>query len=551
MSTFYMHKDSSKSESSINLSQKKVLVVEDFFSFRLTLKNMLRSFNITDIDEAASGEEAIRKIAVRRYDIILCDYNLGPGKDGQQVLEEAKHREYINYTTIFMMVTAENTLDMFMGALEYQPDHYLMKPFTKDVLEKKIVDLIRKKENLKDIDQAIEKRDHTTVVKLCEELIEKNVKNLSELLKLKGEFLIKAERYQEAEAFYTKVLGMGNLPWASLGLGRVKFDTGHYEESKDIFEKIIAKNNKLMPAYDWLAKAHEKMGQFQEAQQILMQATELSPRAILRQKALGNLAYTNNDLSIAEKAFKETIKQGKYSYFKSPTDYTTLAKVLTDKGTAEDGIKVLSDAQKEFPDNPEAAMQISLVECFTYNTMNKPAEAAAAAKKALNASQAFEGRLPPDMELDMAKAFFLTGDSAKGTDLVRRIVQSNHEDQDKIGQVQKMFKDLHMESQGDEIVSVARDEIISLNNEGVRLVREGNLHQAIDYFRRAAHKLPENKIINANAAQALILYMKKFGEKERLLESVKQYLDRVTEIDPSYRDLARLNEMYHELLGQG
>jgi tetratricopeptide (TPR) repeat protein len=551
MPTYYKHKDPKKLEIAVDLTKKKVLVVEDFFSFRLTLKNMLRSFNITDIDEAASGDEAIRKIVVKRYDIILCDYNLGPGKDGQQVLEEAKHREYINYTTIFMMVTAENTLDMFMGALEYQPDHYLMKPFTKEVLEKKILDLIRKKENLKDIDQAIEKKDNTTVLKLCEELIESNVRNLSELLKLKGEFLIKAERYQEAEAFYTKVLGMGNLPWASLGLGRVKFNTGHYEESKGIFENIITKNNKLMAAYDWLAKTYEKMGKTQEAQQILMQATELSPRAILRQKALGNLAYANKDLLTAQRALKETIKQGKYSYFKSPSDYTTLAKVLTDSGIAEDGIKVLNEAQKEFPDNPDAEMQIALVECFTYSKMNKKAEAASAAQKAWSAAKAFEGRIPPDAEMDMAKAFFLTGDTVKGTDMIRRLVQSNHEDQELIGNVQKMFKDLHMESRGDEIVSVARDEIISLNNDGVRLVREGNLHQAIEYFKKAAQKLPENKIINANAAQAMILYMKKFGEKERHLDSVKEYLDRVRDIDPSYRDLTRLYEMYNNLLGQG
>jgi tetratricopeptide (TPR) repeat protein len=145
----------------------------------------------------------------------------------------------------------------------------------------------------------------------------------------------------------------------------------------------------------------------------------------------------------------------------------------------------------------------------------------------------------------------LTGDMVKGTDMIRRLVQSNHEDQEMIGNVQKMFKDLHMESRGEEIVSVARDEIISLNNDGVRLVREGNLHQAIEYFKKAAQKLPENKIINANAAQAMILYMKKFGEKERHLDSVKEYLDRVRDIDPAYRDLTRLYEMYNNLLGQG
>ena len=53
----------------INLKTKKVLVVDDFFNFRLTLKNMMRSLGIMYIDDAANGEEAVRKMAVRQYDI--------------------------------------------------------------------------------------------------------------------------------------------------------------------------------------------------------------------------------------------------------------------------------------------------------------------------------------------------------------------------------------------------------------------------------------------------------------------------------------------------
>ena len=135
------------SQQNINLKTKKVLVVDDFFNFRLTMKNMMRSFDVIYLDDAGSGEEAIGKMAVRKFDIILCDYNLGQGKSGQQVLEEGKFRGYINYSTIFIMVTAENSLEMIMGAAEYQPDDYLMKPFAKEILGKKIKHLIERKEN--------------------------------------------------------------------------------------------------------------------------------------------------------------------------------------------------------------------------------------------------------------------------------------------------------------------------------------------------------------------------------------------------------------------
>ena len=118
-------------------SRKKVLLVDDFRNFIITMRNMLASLGFVIIDTANDGEEAVSRIMSRRYDIVLCDYNLGPGKDGQQVLEEVKQRQLLSPLTIFMMVTAENSLEMVMGAAEYQPDEYLIKPFTKQVLEKR------------------------------------------------------------------------------------------------------------------------------------------------------------------------------------------------------------------------------------------------------------------------------------------------------------------------------------------------------------------------------------------------------------------------------
>ena len=533
--------------STINLKKKKVLVVEDFFNFRLTMRRMLRSFNINDIDEAADGEDAVKKLSYKKYDIILCDYNLGAGKDGQQVLEEAKFRGYIDYSNIFIMVTALNTTDMVMGALEYQPDDYLIKPFTKMTLEKKLRDSIRKKENLKNIERAIEKNDYANAIAICDELIRSNTRNRTELLKLKGEILTKKGDYTEAAVFYEDVLSMGNLPWAMLGLGKSKFITGDYDAAKDIFEKIIAKNDKNVAAYDWLALTHEKMGNPKEAQKVLQDAILISPKAILRQKALGNIAYKNKDYITAEQSFKEAVKQGKHSFFKSPSDYTSLAKVFVERNVPEEGLKVLNDAAKEFINSPEAALQISVTESLVYKRMNREKDARKALAKATQLSTTLPDTLPFNVELDFAKAFFLTGNEDSGKAIVRRLIQSNHEDQELISDVQAVFRDLNIAEKGREIISMARNEIIKLNNEGVRLVREGNLSKAIEFFEQAAANLPTNKVINANAAHAIILYMQKNGSESLLLDKAMKYLDRVKNIDPAYKDLENLMKMCNNL----
>jgi len=109
----------------------------------------------------------------KSFDIVLCDYNLGEGKDGQQVLEEAKEDSLLPYSSIFIMTTAENSMEMVMGAAEYQPDDYLSKPFTKQVLQTRLKRLL-------------------AALSLCEKQLALQPGNRFELLKLKGELSIKA-----------------------------------------------------------------------------------------------------------------------------------------------------------------------------------------------------------------------------------------------------------------------------------------------------------------------------------------------------------------------
>ena len=116
-------------------SNKRFLVVDDFSDFRSSVKAMLTQMGAQHIDVAASGAEAIALCGKTRYDIILHDYNLGDGKNGQQVLEELHQRKLIGPHCIFVMVTAESSQAMVMAALEYEPDAYLTKPFNRASLQ--------------------------------------------------------------------------------------------------------------------------------------------------------------------------------------------------------------------------------------------------------------------------------------------------------------------------------------------------------------------------------------------------------------------------------
>ena len=140
---------------SASLTQARILVIDDFQGMRTMLRDFLRAMGVTRVDTAANGKEAISQLRYARYDIVICDFNLGQGANGQQVLDEARMHDHIGVSTIWVMVTAEKTTDMVMGAAEVKPDDYLLKPINQKLLETRLEKLIVRKQTLRGIEEAM------------------------------------------------------------------------------------------------------------------------------------------------------------------------------------------------------------------------------------------------------------------------------------------------------------------------------------------------------------------------------------------------------------
>ncbi|MFT7110752.1 MAG: CheY-like chemotaxis protein, partial [Psychrobacter glaciei] len=71
------------------LAGKRILAVDDLVESRSAMKKMLVILGASNVDVAMDGDEATHYILNNDYDLIISDYNLGRGRDGQQILEEA------------------------------------------------------------------------------------------------------------------------------------------------------------------------------------------------------------------------------------------------------------------------------------------------------------------------------------------------------------------------------------------------------------------------------------------------------------------------------
>lgn len=100
-----------------------ILIIDDEKSIRKTLNEIL-SFEGYKIDEAADGEEGLKKFREKNYDLVLCDIKM-PKLDGIEFLEQAKE---INDGTPIIIISGHGNIETAVEAVKKGAFDYISKP---------------------------------------------------------------------------------------------------------------------------------------------------------------------------------------------------------------------------------------------------------------------------------------------------------------------------------------------------------------------------------------------------------------------------------------
>lgn len=520
---------------SVALSQARVLVVDDFQGMRTILRDLVRSMGVSRVDTAANGKEALNQLRTSRYDVIICDFNLGQGLNGQQVLDEARLYDYVGVSTIWVMVTAEKTAEMIMGAAEAKPDEYLLKPINQNILETRLERLIVKKQALRGVEEALRALDWQTALARCNQLLAQEATKTPEVLRLKSEVLLKQGDWAAAKALFEGVLAQRSLPWARTGLGRVYYARGEYELARSQFRKVLDENRMFIEAADWLAKTLDAMGDKVQAQAVLQDAVKLSPHSASRQKTLGDVAWHNGALDVARGALSKTIKISEYSSNKQAGAYVALARVLSQDNEPEMALQLLKrtgDVFKESKEGAAVAIQVAAVQSAVYQQTGQPEQAQAAMLQAQQLLQLQGGAASAQTALEVAHGLLALGRKDEACDMMRTLVKSHHEDARVSGQVQALFEQAQMGEEGRHLIAQSREEAVAVNNEGVLLGRQGQFAEGAKLLRRALDGLPASEVLMMNLCGLLIGQMRAEGKSDTLMLEVLGLLERVRDINP-------------------
>jgi two-component system, chemotaxis family, chemotaxis protein CheY len=113
-----------------------VLVVDDYSTMVRIIRNLLRQLGFSDVDDASDGASALEKMQIKRYGLVISDWNMEP-MTGYDLLRRVRANPALEATP-FIMVTAESKTENVIAAKKAGVNNYIVKPFNAQTLKTKI-----------------------------------------------------------------------------------------------------------------------------------------------------------------------------------------------------------------------------------------------------------------------------------------------------------------------------------------------------------------------------------------------------------------------------
>ena len=534
-----------------DLTRMRVLVVDRHTSARNSLRIILSALGVSAVHGAATTAEVLRQIKGNAFDIIFADYQLDDGRDGQQLLEELRHRRLIPQATVYMVITAERAYHNVVSVAELAPDDYLIKPFTSDQLHSRLIKAIYKKRFFEPVFALLDKNAFVDALTACQTLIGREELFAADTLRCKGEILNLLGRHEEAQALYRAVIAEAPAPWARMGLAVAARGLGQLADAEALSTSLIIACPEYLAAYDFVASVREERGKPIEAQAVLEKAAEISPNNSLRQRLVGDVAFRNDDLDTAERAYGKVLERHRGSSLKVIDDYANLGRVLIGKGRSDAARAVAKELRRDWRGNAHGELAALIMDSLCAGHDGESGQARVALDKAL----AVHGALPDDdamsgfsakIAVDLAHACLASGDDDTAHGILGKLAAENHEDRGLIAQIESVFEKTGKADAGRTLLARVGKEIIELNNRGVLAARGGNLEASVRMLSEAAERVPNLQFL-VNASKAIFALLDSRGWNEDLAQRAVRYLRMAQAKDLRNVKVISAREIYHQV----
>jgi CheY-like chemotaxis protein len=303
------------------------------------------------------------KVGNSSYDIILCDFNLGEGRDGQQLLEELRHRGLISLDTAFVMVTAESVYEKVVATAELAPDDYMIKPFSAEVMRNRLENILLAQTGLFQVYRHFEANELEASIAACDEVIR-------ETSQIRGG----RPAFQGRDTQCHGPFPGGGSPLPA-GHQHARHPLGAAwawprpctlqkkdQEAEELLHDVLEKTPEMVAAYDLLADVRIAKKDGAGAQAALQQGVAISGQDRAPTAETGAVAQENGDLDTARVAFSTVLEKGQHSVFVSSPRFGNLCRVQLEQGDVNAAMDTLKKNKHTPPGQPGRPMVSAVVQ---------------------------------------------------------------------------------------------------------------------------------------------------------------------------------------------
>ena len=511
----------------------------------MAVSRMLQEFGCRQVDTAIHGAEALRLCSETEYDLILCDFNLGKGRSGLQVLEELRFKQLLRRSNLFLLVSAESSRNIVLAASDYEPDGYLTKPFTAKTLRQRLDRLLHQRHVMRPIYRAIEDNHIDRAIVLCLAQLDDGSRYTTLCQKVLASLYQQTEQYDLAEAVYRHILEVRELDWAQVGMAKIKKAQGDVDTAIEWLKQIVQEHPLCMLAYDELADCYLLQNKSDQRQSVLESAVSVSPVALLRQQLLAELASENNDIVTAAQTYRKVIKLSENSVHDHVENHLAFSRAAAavfaedesvGRDVLRDALSVVDQIESKFGKDENRILQLQLIEA---QLQVKQGNKKRATELFLASSQRMdtEGTKDIDTELDRVLAMQALDQAQKAKETLKGLVVAFKDDEAALHKIDRLL---------DEPVSEeSRKQVAKINKEGILLYEQKAYLKAIECFQRAKRLFPMHIGVQLNLVQALVGQLRTGDDSDEWMSSASICLKAVeTAISATHPQYQRYRQLY-------
>ncbi|NJM32306.1 MAG: response regulator, partial [Limnobacter sp.] len=221
------------------LNGKAVLIVDNAIPTRRALQEQMSQLGAKQIVFAGSVSEVEGHLTGRDFSLIVCEYILEGDRSGQQLLEELRLQKRLPWFTAFMMVTGERTYSNVVSVAEFEPDDYLIKPFTASALSERVIRIFNRKHRLSKAYEAMYDTRYEEVSALCMQLSGDFPQYSRELERMRIEAIYHLKRFDQAETELEQALGANERPWMPFLLAKIKTEKKEFAGAEELLSRVV------------------------------------------------------------------------------------------------------------------------------------------------------------------------------------------------------------------------------------------------------------------------------------------------------------------------